>query len=121
MKARLLAPALLLGLTALGLSSAEGTTKVEQARQAPSPRAARDEALNAYRKLPLAFVPNTGQLDRRVRYVAQAGGSSFFFTRTEAMLALRKGKRGVALRLGFLGANPAPRIDGARPGTGRVN
>jgi hypothetical protein len=79
------------------------------------------QVLAAYAKLPLAFVPNVGQLDRRVRYAAQAGGSSFFFTRTEAVLALRKGKRGVALRLGFLDANPAPAIAGARPGTGRVN
>ncbi|HEY7863330.1 MAG TPA: SBBP repeat-containing protein, partial [Thermoanaerobaculia bacterium] len=77
--------------------------------------------LAAYAKLPLAFVPNAGQLDRHVRYAAQAGGSSFFFTHAEAVLALRKGKRGVALRLGFLGANPAPAIAGARPGTGRVN
>ena len=77
--------------------------------------------LSAYQGLPLAFVANGGRLDRRVRYSAQAGGASFFFTASEAVASLTKGKRGLALRLRFLDANPEPAIVGARPGKGRVN
>ena len=73
--------------------------------------------LSAYQGLPLAFVANGGQTDERVRYYAQAGGSSFFFTATEAVASLTKGERGHALRLRFLGANPEPRS--SAPGRGR--
>ena len=81
---------------------------------------AKQQVLAAYSKLPLAFVPNRGQTDARVRYSAQQAGLSVFFTRTEAVFALAKGKRGAALALRFLGAGPAA-IEGRRPGTGRVN
>ena len=77
--------------------------------------------LNAYRRLPLAFVANGGRLDPRVRFTAQAGGASFFFTRSEAVASLAKGTRGLALRLRFVGANPNPPISGARPASGKVN
>ena len=82
---------------------------------------AKRQALAAHAKLALSFTPNAGQFDRRVRYATQAGRSSVFFTRTGIVLSLAKGKRGVALRLGFLGANPTPLIVGARRGPGRVN
>src|SRR6266536_6498213 len=42
------------------------------------------QVLAAYGNLPLAFVPNRGQTDARVRYSAQQAGLSVFFTRTEA-------------------------------------
>ena len=74
----------------------------------------------AYGKLPLAFVPNRGQIDARVRYSAHQAGLSVFFTRSEAVLALAKGKRGAALALRFLGASPTA-IEGRRLGTGRIN
>ena len=79
---------------------------------------------DAYGKLPLAFVPNAGQTDARVRFSAQAGGATFHFTQVEAVFALRKGspgQTGVVLRLAFLGANPDTTIEGQGPGTGRVN
>ena len=108
----------LLAVAAAGVLLQIGPASASSEKANRSTTATKRQVLAAYAKLPLAFVPNAGQLDRRVRYAAQAGGSSFFFTRTEAVLALRKGKRGVALRLGFLGANPAPAIAGARPGRG---
>ena len=40
---------------------------------------AREKALGDYAALPLAFAPNAGQSDKRVRYLAQGGGYSFFF------------------------------------------
>src|ERR687895_668519 len=41
-------------------------------------------AADAYGQLPVSFVPNAGQTDPSVRYTAQAGGASFWFTATEA-------------------------------------
>jgi hypothetical protein len=81
----------------------------------------KQEAMAAYGKLPLAFTANTGQTDRRVRYSAQSGGLSVFLTRKEAMLALQRPGKGVALALRFLDANPHVVIRGERPGPGRVN
>jgi hypothetical protein len=78
-------------------------------------------AFNTYDKLPLAFVPNTGQTDARMRYQAQAGGASFFFTQRAAVFSFVKKQRGVTLRLGFLGANRTATIHGERLGRGRVN
>ena len=120
-RARLLAPTLILALTALSVSNAGGSMTVRSARQEPSQTAARTAALHAYGALPLAFVPNAGQLDRRVRYAAQAGSASIFLTRRETAVALARGNHGVALRLAFLGANAKPRIAGARQADGRVN
>src|SRR6266540_5951978 len=102
-----------LGVLAVGLLALLG------AGPAPDQRAG--AALEAYGKLPLVFVPNVGQTDARVRYSAQAPGAGFYFTPTETTLALTKGKKGLALRLAFLGANPAPGIEGERLGPGKVN
>ena len=106
----------LLSVAAAGVLLQIGPAQASSKKARPSTASAtKPQALAAYGKLPLAFVPNAGQLDRHVRYAAQAGGSSFFFTRTEAVLALRKGKRGVALRLRFLGANPKVGIEASAP------
>jgi Bacterial Ig-like domain (group 1)/Beta-propeller repeat len=79
------------------------------------------KARNTYAKLPLSFVPNAGSLDRRVRYSAQAGGASFYFTKRAAVFSFAKKHKGVALELGFVGANPKVRVSGRRLGKGRVN
>jgi Beta-propeller repeat/PASTA domain len=114
--------ALLLALlTALSVSGAAGTTGPKQARQALAESSARQAALGSYRALPLAFVPNAGQLDRRVRYSARAGGASVFLARREVVLALAKGRRGLTLQLSFLGADASPEISGAERTPGRVN
>jgi len=93
----------------------------KQAAPAPITPADRERALESYGKLPLAFVPNRGQADARVRFSAQAGGASFWFTHTEASLSFVKEKRGVNLQLRFLGANPDVAVEGTRLGPGRVN
>ena len=117
MKVRLLAPALLLGLTALPLSGAEGTTKTGQARDAQA--GARCQTPTESCRSPSSRTP--GQLDRRVRYSAQAGGSSFFFTGTEAVLSLARASGGS--RLGSASSAPTrrPRSPAQVAGTGRVN
>ena len=42
----------------------------------PTPAVTEDQARESYGKLPLSFVPNRGQTDKRVRYYAQAPGSA---------------------------------------------
>jgi beta-propeller repeat-containing protein/hemolysin type calcium-binding protein len=93
----------------------------ERARAAVPAATSTDGAAAAYPRLPLSFVPNAGQSDRRVRYQAQAGGASFFFTKHEAVVALAGKEKGVALRLGFPGANRQVAITGERRQAGRVN
>jgi Beta-propeller repeat len=91
---------------------------------AASPATAPDaeqRAQDAYGKLPLSFVANAGQTDRRVRYYTQDAGFSFYFTDSKAVLAFEKGKRGQALELRFLGANPNAELVAAARRPGRVN
>src|SRR5215213_3359157 len=81
------------------------------------------EALDAYGKLPLSFVPNEGQTDKAVRYYAQGAGYGFFFTEGGAMLSFAegKGRGGHALALDFLGANPHPTLTARKLLAGKVN
>src|SRR5215204_3288946 len=81
------------------------------------------EALDAYGKLPLSFVPNEGQTDKAVRYYAQGAGYGFFFTEGGAMLSFAegKGRGGHALALNFLGANPHATLTARQRLPGKVN
>src|SRR5829696_3213458 len=81
------------------------------------------EALDAYGKLPLSFVPNEGQTDKAVRYYAQGAGYGFFFTEGGAMLSFAegKGRGGHALALNFLGANPDAILEARERLAGDVN
>ena len=118
---------LVVGLTAVlqathALPSAERPV-AEKTLPVPAAISARDKqgALQAYGKLPLAFVANAGQMDPRVRYAAQAAGVRFSFTQKEAVFGFKKGTKAVTLRLTFLGANPKTTIKGRRLGVGKVN
>ena len=66
-------------------------------------------------QLPVAFVPNRGQVDTRARYYAKGSGYSFYFSKSKAVLALTKGRHTQVLDLDFLGANPDPAITAQRP------
>src|SRR5215217_3201135 len=80
------------------------------------------EAIDAYGKLPLSFIPNEGQTDKAVRYYAQGTGYGFSFTKEEAMLSFAEGKgRGHALALDFLGANPGATLTVRQRLSGKVN
>jgi hypothetical protein len=74
-----------------------------------------------YGKLPLSFVSNRGQTNKRVRYYAQGPGVSLYLTKREAVLALAKEKKSVALHLRFLRASPDARIEPSERGSGKVN
>lgn len=95
-------------------------------------------------RTPLAFEANTGQFDRRVRFVARGGGRTLFLTGNEAVVALpgkalggqehgrrdprwmstRKSLRrgpGSLLRMRILGTSGAAMISGRRKLPGVVN
>src|ERR1700686_4998901 len=50
----------------------------------------RQQALAAYGNLPLTFVENRGQTDRRVRYYAQRGNFAVYFTPREVVFSFGK-------------------------------
>jgi hypothetical protein len=81
------------------------------------------EALAAYGKLPLPFIPNEGQTDKAVRYYAQGAGYGFFFTHRGAALSFAegKGRGGHALALDFLGADPHATLTAKKRLAGKVN
>jgi beta-propeller repeat-containing protein len=89
-------------------------------------KSTRARALASYGRLPLAFVPNAGQSDSRVRYLAQSGDSTLFFTDRGVTMVVSGSRRAVALKLPFKHANHKPRIVATRSagvvsyfGTGR--
>ena len=87
-----------------------------------APKMSEQEALDAYGKLPLSFIPNEGQTDKAVRYYAQGAGYGFFFTPKGAMLSFAEGKgRGHALGLDFLGANPEATLTAQERLSGKIN
>jgi hypothetical protein len=81
------------------------------------------EALEAYGKLPLSFIPNEGQTDEAVRYYAQGAGYGFFFTKEGATLSFAegKGRGGHALALDFLGADPGATLEAQKRLSGEIN
>lgn len=92
-----------------------------------------------YAALPIRFEPNVGQSDRQVQFLTRANGYTLFLTATESVMvfggpAIRSTRERPdataaltsaqtangpsVLRIGFVGANPQPRIEGvdALPG-----
>jgi hypothetical protein len=114
-----------LALAALG-SAAAAPARLESGQRPASLSAeARQQVLEQYGELPLAFVPNSGQADAKVRLSAQGPGFSFAFLRGEALFAFTKTTKeetqGAAIALRFLGARPDVEPQGRRPRPGRVN
>jgi hypothetical protein len=82
------------------------------------------EALDAYEKLPLSFIPNEGQSpNEAVRYYARGAGYGFYFTKEGATLSFAEGKGhgGHALALDFLGADPDATLEAHKRLAGEVN
>lgn len=87
----------------------------------PSPSRTVLDPRKGYGPFPLLFVPNAGQTDPRVKYMVQTTRGTFYFTPGEAVFVFVKGKKRNVLRLTFRGAQQTPQIEGAQPGTGKVN
>ena len=105
----------------------------------------REQVLNAYAKLPIAFVENRGQMDARVRYYAEGPRYAFYLTRDELVLSFMNAARhapdarggtspgvvaaatsepaqqGIAISLRFLGGNPRAVPESEEPAAGEVN
>lgn len=94
----------------------------------------------SFGNLSLAFEPNRGQTDPRVKFLSHAGHHTLWLTNDEAVLAVgrrsganlsnQKGKEGslqanefasAVLRMKFVGANANPRIAGEARQQGTVN
>ena len=76
----------------LAVPSPAGTSTRQARRPAESPlsQTARASLMSGYGNLPLAFEPNQGQTDARVRFLARGGGMLAFFTDTETALVLSR-------------------------------
>ena len=68
---------------------------------------------------PLSFEVNRGQADPNVRFLARGDGISIYLTAAEAVLAV--GPSAQIVRMGWMGANPRPQIEGEIPLAGRAN
>ena len=76
-------------------------------------------------QLPMAFEPNQGQADEKVRFISRGRGYTLFLTLEEAVLLLRdrdasKARAG-AVRMRFVGADPATTITGRQELRGKSN
>ncbi len=75
----------------------------------------KQQAAQAYGKLPISFEQNQGQFDHQVNFLARGKGYSLFLTQDEMALSLKKPvKKGEdpatdILHMAWLGANSAPR------------
>jgi hypothetical protein len=65
-----------------------------------------------YRKLPLAFEPNVGQTDARMRFLARGGGMTAFFTDTETVMVLSRIREQAVVRMKLAGAGRPRRETG---------
>jgi hypothetical protein len=74
------------------------------AAEKPSQSAKTRVASSTFSKLPLAFEPNRGQTDRKVKYLSRGAGYTLFLTGPEAYIALGGGERQDVLRLALTGA-----------------
>ena len=72
-----------------------------------------------YGNLPLAFEPNQGQSDSRVKFLSRGDGYTVFLTETGAVLTLQDAA-GSTIRASLIGAAPA-RVDGIDPLVGHTN
>jgi hypothetical protein len=99
-----------------------GTASPVSSEPQSAPPMSGKEALDAYGKLPLSFIPNEGQTNETVRYYAQGAGYGFFFTHKGATLSFAEDKgHGYALALDFLGADPDATLTAKKRLAGKVN
>ena len=82
-------------------------------------KASRQES---YGRLPLYFIENRGQVDRKVQFYAQGPGQRVAFTSREAVLSLSRGKGKVAkIHLTPVGLQPGINIQALDPQEARFN
>ncbi len=105
---------------AFALSIALLVTSAPAATAAPAPRPTVRATSSPSHTLPLAFAPNAGQTDGRVRFVARDRSASIFLDPDGAALALGPNADN-ALRMSIAGARENARLTGERELPGKVN
>jgi hypothetical protein len=107
-------------LPAAWLAGQPAPLPVLPARSAPpsagTPYGGADATLE---RLPLAFEPNAGQAGSAALFLARTSQGALLFARDAVMLAPRAGEP--TLRLQFVGADPAARLEAVKPQRGRVS
>ncbi len=92
---------------------------------AKAPAGARARLATDYGRVPLVFVANAGQTDRRVRFLSRGPGYALFLTADEAVLKLHAGgadkNQGDVIRMRLAGAQPPASIVGEDIQGGTVN
>jgi len=111
--------------------STETGTKVKELDDATRAR-----VVEAYGRLPLFFIQNDGQLDKKVKFYTKSSGSAIYFTQEGMYISLVKqqGKKEAKteamsdtkpeaklIKLSFLGGNPNPEIVAEGRLEGKVN
>ncbi|MDQ0112335.1 DUF7948 domain-containing protein [Paenibacillus harenae] len=90
----------------------------------------KQRVLEAYGKLPLAFVPNVGQEEREIAYYAQGNGFRFDFIADRVRMTFydikperdqERNLRGVTMTWRFLNAKSDVSAEGAAPDNGKIN
>ena len=90
--------------------------------------ARRAKVVEAYGRLPLFFIQNDGQLDKKVKFYEKASNSAMYLTEEGVYVSLVKqdGKKDTKtearlIKLSFLGGNPNPEIVAEGRLEGKVN
>jgi hypothetical protein len=76
---------------------------------------------DSYARLPLSFIRNAGQIDRRVGFYAQGPGYRFAFMRQGVLLSFARNTKQLSLGLRFLGANAKADPHGEAQLAGKVS
>jgi hypothetical protein len=81
---------------------------------AENSRQSKQELIENYGKIPLAFEANEGQTNSQAKFISRGSGYSLFLTAEEAVFTLRRSdkERSAVLRMKPLGANPSPKVTG---------
>jgi len=98
----------------LAIQSPAGIASRQTRRPAERPlnQPARAKLSRDYGNLPLAFEPNVGQTDARVRFLARGGGMTTFFTDTETIMVLSRSREQAVVRMKLAGAGQPRRLSG---------
>lgn len=109
------------------------TSPVAEPKAKTTAAAHEKNALKAFDRTPLYFIPNKGQIDKSVKYSAKGGGYDYYFAKDKVVLTFSRGAHKPdsqaeadtpqthSLSIKFPGANPNVVVRGLEKKTGKVN
>jgi hypothetical protein len=109
--------------------AALGTNEVKNPVAQEGKEAKKVQVQEAYGQLPLSFIRNDGQVDKKVKFYEKGSGRATFFTKEGVYLSLTNGQssptshssKSTLIRLTPLGANKNPKIVAEGLQEGQVN